>query len=130
MGEVLGVCKARRYIHRAVADMDDTIMEEKRGRFVQGAWVEEDRPQGEVQGEKPIDQRIEQVSANVTTSLHQVLALARDLITTPDGHAHIERQIHHASSRVEDALSEIIKSGEEKMTGKSSAGNEKKIRIE
>lgn len=125
-----GICEAGRHIRKAGDDMDERIMEERRGKFVQGAWIEEAQEPEERNREDPLDQRIEQVSTLVSTSLHQVIALARDLITTPDGHAHIEKQIHKASSHVEKALSEIMKSGEESVTGKAGAGKEKKIRIE
>lgn len=92
-------------------------MDEKDGKFVHGEWIEDDSTQKEVQDETPkgipIDQRVDQVSTMVSTSLHQVLSLARDLITTPEGHAHIEKQIQQASSQVESALNEIMKSGKE-----------------
>lgn len=92
-------------------------MDEKDGRFVHGEWIKDETAQEDAGGERPqgvpIDQRITQVSALVNTSFHQVLALARDLVTTPEGHAHIEKQVQQASSQIENALTEILKSGEE-----------------
>ncbi|MCU0631594.1 MAG: hypothetical protein MUC66_01295 [Methanolinea sp.] len=104
-------------------------MEEKQGKFVQGAWIEDKRESREEKGSAPIDQRIDQVSSLVSTSLHQVLGLARDLITTPEGHAHIEKQINQAASQVESALSEILRTGKEEKEGDDPGGKEKKIRI-
>lgn len=92
-------------------------MEEKDGKFVHGEWIDDDSTRNDAQGESaqgiPIDQRVDQVSTMVSTSFHQVLSLTRDLITTPEGHAHIEKQIQQAFSQVESALNEILKSGEE-----------------
>ncbi|OPX72774.1 MAG: hypothetical protein A4E38_00403 [Methanoregulaceae archaeon PtaB.Bin108] len=119
----------QKVVQRRLTDRKRTgrnIMDAKDGRFVNGEWIENNtapedeggkRPQG-----VPIDQRITQVSALVNTSFHQVLALARDLVTTPEGHAHIEKQIQQASSEIENALTEILKSGEEILK----SGEEKK----
>lgn len=115
-------------------------MEEKDGKFVHGEWIEDDSTGKEAQGERaqgiPIDQRIDQVSTMVSTSFHQMLSLARDLVTTPEGHAHIEKQIQQASSQIECALNEILKSGEEILKSGVEKKDEqenpekKKIRIE
>lgn len=115
-------------------------MEEKEGKFVHGEWIEEDTTGKKAQGERvqgiPIDQRIGQVSTMVSTSVHQVLSLARDLVTTPEGHAHIEKQIQQASSQIESALNEIMKSGEEilksgvEKKAETPDPEKKKIRIE
>jgi len=109
-------------------------MEDKQGKFIQGAWIDDKQDSEKVHGKEPkgtpIDQRIDQVSGMVNTSFHQVLALARDLISTPEGHAHIERQIQQASSQIENALSEILKSGEKKENGDTNPKKKRKIRIE
>lgn len=101
-------------------------MEEKDGKFVHGEWIEDDTTGNEAHDEKaqavPLDQRIDQVSTMVSTSFHQMLSLAKDLVTTPEGHAHIEKQIQQASSQIEGALNEILKSGEELLK----SGGEKK----
>ncbi len=102
-------------------------MEEKHGRFVQGAWVEASAEQVEQREEvnaEPIDQRIDQVSAMVTKSLSQVIGLVRDLVTTPEGHAHIEKQVNEAVSQVERAISDVLKP--EPGENSSEAGEEKK----
>ncbi|OPX66261.1 MAG: hypothetical protein A4E37_02212 [Methanoregulaceae archaeon PtaB.Bin056] len=102
-------------------------MEEKRGRFVQGAWVEASSDQVEQREEvntEPIDQRIDQVSAMVTKSLSEVIGLVRDLVTTPEGHAHIERQVNQAVSQIERAISDVLKPDPDENSEK--AGEEKK----
>jgi len=105
-------------------------MEEKRGRFVQGAWVEEKAGQAEEREEvktEPIDQRIDHVSAMVTKSLSEVIGLVRDLVTTPEGHAHIEKQVNEAVSQIERAISDVLKP--EPGEDSSEAGEEKKKKI-
>lgn len=105
-------------------------MDEKKGKFVQGAWVEDPAGPGEEKVKVPLDQRIDQVSGMVASSLHEVLGLARDLIATPEGHAHIEREVHQAASQIERAISEIISSVSDQKNDDKSQKKEKKIRIE
>lgn len=110
-------------------------MEEKHGKFINGAWIDVEQPQEQAPAapgtkQPAMDQRIGEVSAMVSTSFHQLIALARDLITTPEGHAHIEKQIQQASSQVEKALNEILKSGDEKEEGGPDQGKRKEIRID
>ncbi|OPX70323.1 MAG: hypothetical protein A4E36_00604 [Methanoregulaceae archaeon PtaB.Bin009] len=108
------------------------IMEEKRGKFVKGAWIEEEqvsaKPGDEVKTE-PIDQRIDRVTSVFTTSFQQVIGLARDLVTTPEGHAHIEKQVNQAVTQIERAISDVLKMEREEKPSDSSDGK-KEIRIE
>lgn len=107
-------------------------MEEKHGKFVHGAWVEENEEgnaKEQDQNTDPIEQRIGQVSSMVTTSLHQVISLARDLVTTQEGHAHIEKQVNQAVSEIERAISDVLKRDHDEKSGDSSE-EKKKIRLD
>lgn len=90
----------------------DYIMEEGRGHFEKGRWVEEEGgspPEKGVDsqaGGDPMEKRVREVSS--------LVSLARDMVATPEGHAHIRGYVERASSEIEKSLSKILEGKEEK----------------
>ncbi|MDH7509664.1 MAG: hypothetical protein QHH04_01295 [Methanolinea sp.] len=101
----------------------DSIMEAGKGHFEKGAWVEE-KDEGPARagadaraGCDPMEKRISEVSSLVSTSFSELIALARDLVATPEGHAHIRSHMEKVSSGIERSLSHILEDeGEKKGT--------------
>lgn len=105
------------------------VMEERRGHFEKGAWVEEDdegraNAGARVRAEHdPMEKRVSEVSSLVSTSLSELIALARDLVATPEGHAHIRSHLEKLSSEIERSLSHILDDeGEKNGTDSSRKG--------
>jgi archaellum component FlaC len=89
-------------------------MGESGGHFERGAWVE-DKDEGpanaaaDIRAEvDPMEKRVREVSSLVSTSFSELIALARDLIATPEGQAHIRSRLEGVSSEIERALSDIL----------------------
>ena len=104
-------------------------MEEKKGHFEKGAWVEE-KDEGPANAgtramtdHDPMEKRVREVSSLVSTSFSELIALARDLVATPEGHAHIRSHIEKVSSEIEKSLSHLLENeGEKTGTGLSQKG--------
>jgi len=96
------------------------IVEEGRGHFEKGKWVEGDEGSHPGKGTDsrgsgdPIEERIKEVSSLVSASFSELVSLARDMVATPEGHAHIRGYVERASSEIEKALSKIVEGKEEK----------------
>jgi len=95
-------------------------MEEGRGHFEKGRWVEEEGgspPEKGVDsqaGGDPMEKRVREVSSLVSASFSELVSLARDMVATPEGHAHIRGYVERASSEIEKSLSKILEGKEEK----------------
>lgn len=102
-------------------------MDRKSGKFVKGEWIEEEAPPiQKSKEEEPMEKRVELVASQVSTSLSQLVGLARDLIATPEGRAHIQKKIDQAGAQIDAAIREVLDNDEE--TGKKreeSSGKEK-----
>lgn len=102
-------------------------MEERRGHFEKGAWVEEKdgspaNAASDVRAEHdPMEKRVREVSSLVSTSFSELIALARDLVATPEGHAHIRSYIEKVSSEIERSLSHILEDEGERKKGTDSS---------
>jgi len=92
----------------------DYIMEEGRGHFEKGRWVEEDegglpgKGTGPHEGGDPMEKRVREVSSLVSASFSELVSLARDMVATPEGHAHIRGYVERASSEIEKSLSKVL----------------------
>lgn len=96
-------------------------MEQKSGKFVKGVWVEEKVPPvQETKEEEPMEKRIELVTSQVSTSLSQLVGLARDLIATPEGRAHIQKKVDLAGAQIDAAIREVLENEQE--TAKEGGG--------
>jgi len=84
-----------------------------RGHFEKGEWVEEKiSDETEKPGKKPIETRIEEVSAEVSGTMGKVVSLAKDLFTTEEGRKHIQRKIDGAAGQLDSALKDFISESE------------------
>ncbi|MCQ8893160.1 MAG: hypothetical protein NQU46_00775 [Methanolinea sp.] len=96
-------------------------MDQERGRFEKGAWVEEGEGEKGEDARKrsgPFDRRFEEVSHLVSSSLSEIFSLARDLVTTPEGQAHIRQSIDQASTEIERSLAAVADQVREKLKEK------------
>lgn len=104
-------------------------MEEGKGHFEKGAWIEEKEEaplNSDVEAGKEsalMEKRIREVSSLVSTSFSELISLARDLVVTPEGHAHIRGYVEKATSQIEKSLSKILE--DEGETGKGDNSQQK-----
>ncbi len=105
-------------------------MNQERGHFEKGAWIEEreenpkERGEDDIPGGDPMERRIREVSTHLSVSLSELVSLACDIVATPEGHAHIRGFLEKTSQEIERTLSGIL-SSEEKEDGERGPAEEK-----
>jgi hypothetical protein len=93
------------------------MMADESGRFKQGMWITGESPGSEVKqpeiiGKEPenlIEERIAEVSKNLSRNIDDIFQLTRDLLTTEAGHRHIEQLIDNAGSRLERTVNDLLR---------------------
>jgi hypothetical protein len=92
------------------------MMADESGRFKQGMWITgeisgSEVKQPEIIGKEPenlIEERIAEVSKNLSRNIDDIFQLTRDLLTTNAGHRHIEHLINTAGSRLERTVNDLF----------------------
>ena len=91
-------------------------MDDDSGRFKQGKWITGETSGSEVkwpeimnnEPENLIEERIAEVSQNLSRNIDDVFQLTRDLLTTEAGHRHIGQLIDNAGSMLERTVSDLF----------------------
>jgi CRISPR/Cas system-associated exonuclease Cas4 (RecB family) len=105
-----------------------------RGHFENGVWIEEkipDEPSKE-SGAKAaeMEKKIDQVSADFSRVMGNIVNLARDLITTEDGHKVIQKKIDDAGKNIDAAMKDIVKEAKKSVKPEEAGKEKKNIKVE
>jgi CRISPR/Cas system-associated exonuclease Cas4 (RecB family) len=104
-----------------------------RGHFENGVWVEEKIPdepskEGGVKAEE-MEKKIGQVSADFSRVMGNIVGLARDLITTEDGHKVIQKKIDDAGKNIDAAIKDMVKEAKKSVKPEEAKEEKKNIKV-
>ena len=105
-----------------------------RGHFENGVWVEEKIPdeppkQNTVKAAE-MEKKIEQVSADFSKVMGNIVSLAHDLITTEDGHKVIQKKIDDAGKNIDAAIKDMVKEAKKSVKPEGKSEEKKPIKVE
>ncbi len=104
-----------------------------RGHFENGVWVEEKIPdepskEGAVKAEE-MEKKIDQVATDFSRVMGNIVGLARDLITTEDGHKVIQKKIDEAGKNIDGAIKEMVKEAKKSVKPEGAQEEKKNIKV-
>jgi hypothetical protein len=116
-------------------------MPEDTGHFDEGRWVAgppgitephaettsgASQPAGSLDEE--IEQRVHEVAGQVSLAISGVFHLVKDLVTTEQGHQHLEKRVAEAGTALENLMNDIAREAEAALKGDPGDGdkNERK----
>jgi hypothetical protein len=112
---------------------DVILMAGTRGHFENGVWVEEkiaDEPskEGAAKAEE-MEKKIDQVSTDFSRVMGNIVGLARDLITTEDGHKVIQKKIDEAGKNIDAAIKDMVKEARKSVKPEGAKEEKKNIKV-
>jgi len=84
------------------------MISEDKGHFECGAWVSDPDPAATALASAGFERRFSDATASVVTSVHGMIGVTRDLITTEEGKQYIGRTVSGTGSQVRRSIDEII----------------------
>ena len=81
---------------------------EEKGHFECGAWVSDPDPAATALASAGFGRRYSDATASVVTSVHDMISVTHDLVTTEEGKQYIGRTVAGTGSQVRRSLDEII----------------------
>jgi CRISPR/Cas system-associated exonuclease Cas4 (RecB family) len=105
-----------------------------RGHFENGVWVEEKIPdepskEGGAKAEE-MEKKLDQVSADFSRVMGNIVGLARDLITTEDGHKVIQKKIDDAGKNIDAAIKDMVKEAKKSVKPEGAKEEKKNIKVD
>jgi chromosome segregation ATPase len=83
-------------------------MNEKKGHFEKGLWVEDREPSVPQVNEDAIDRRLTEATKAVISSIDTVMSVTHDLVATEEGKQFIETTIKETQKQIELSFNAII----------------------